>query len=40
MRTYAPTGLGCVVEVRNDLTGDEIELTDHERGRWPLPGKA
>lgn len=28
--TYCPTGLGIVTRVRNDVTKDEIDLTDYQ----------
>ena len=27
--SFSPTSLGCVVKVRNSVTGDEIDLTDY-----------
>ena len=27
--SFSPTSLGCVVKVRNTVTGDEIDLTDY-----------
>lgn len=28
--SFTPTSLGCVVKVRNSMTGDEIDVTDYE----------
>jgi hypothetical protein len=28
---FTPTGLGCVVHVRNNITNEELDITDYDK---------